>query len=88
MNHPLQISSRCNTFLIITLGVMTLLFLAWPCYRVFVHYGIDVNEPWNAHFADAAMGRTPLYPGQDELITNNYPPMSFYGMRPTKPVTS
>jgi 4-amino-4-deoxy-L-arabinose transferase-like glycosyltransferase len=33
---------------------------------------------WNAYFADAAMGKIPLYPSADQLITNNYPPLSFY----------
>ena len=36
------------------------------------------NEGWNAYFADAAMGKMPLYPSPDKLITNNYPPLSFY----------
>src|SRR5258708_39380653 len=39
---------------------------------------MDGNEGWNAYYGDAAMGRSPLYPSADQLITNNYPPLSFY----------
>jgi hypothetical protein len=39
---------------------------------------ISTNEGWNAYFADAAMGKMPLYPSLEKLITNNYPPLSFY----------
>ena len=53
------------------------LFL-WPCYRAFLNVEIDTNEGWNAYFADAALGRFPLYPSSDKFITNNYPPVSFY----------
>jgi hypothetical protein len=50
----------------------------WPVYRAFLNVEIENNEGWNAYFADAAMGRMPLYPSADQLITNNYPPLSFY----------
>ena len=51
---------------------------AWPVYRAFLNIEIEINEGWNAYFADAAMGKMPLYPSADRLITNNYPPLSFY----------
>ena len=51
---------------------------AWPVYRAFLNIEIENNEGWNAYFADAATGRMPLYPSADQLITNNYPPLSFY----------
>ncbi|MFO0936500.1 MAG: glycosyltransferase family 39 protein [Gemmataceae bacterium] len=57
---------------------LAVLFLAWPTYRTFLRIEIDVNESWNAYFADAAMGQFPLYPPRDQFITNNYPPLSFY----------
>ena len=53
-------------------------FFLWPVYRAFLNVEIDTNEGWNAYFADAAMGSMPLYPSADRLITNNYPPVSFY----------
>ena len=51
---------------------------AWPVYRAFLNVEIQNNEGWNAYFADAAMAKGPLYPSPDQLITNNYPPLSFY----------
>lgn len=47
-------------------------------YRAFSNVEIENNEGWNAYFADAAMGKMPLYPSASQLITNNYPPLSFY----------
>jgi hypothetical protein len=43
---------------------------AWPVYRAFLNVEIQPNEGWNAYFADAAMGKMPLYPSADQLITN------------------
>src|SRR5215470_4394820 len=51
---------------------------AWPVFRAFLNVEIENNEGWNAYFADAAMGKMPLYPSADQLITNNYPPLSYY----------
>ncbi|MBX9577066.1 MAG: glycosyltransferase family 39 protein [Chthoniobacterales bacterium] len=52
----------------------------WPCYRAFLPIMVNTNEGWNAFFADAAMGKMPLYPSLERLITNNYPPLSFYAV--------
>lgn len=38
------------------------------------------NEGWNAFFAQAAMKGEGLYPSPEQLITNNYPPLSFYAV--------
>ena len=61
-----------------TLYVIAILSFAWTVYRAFLNVEIENNEGWNAYFADAAMGKMPLYPSADQLITNNYPPLSFY----------
>jgi hypothetical protein len=61
-----------------TLYVIAAWSFAWPVYRAFLNIEIENNEGWNAYFADAAMGKMPLYPSSDQLITNNYPPLSFY----------
>jgi hypothetical protein len=61
-----------------TLYVIATLSFAWTVYRAFLNIEIENNEGWNAYFADAAIGRMPLYPSADQLITNNYPPLSFY----------
>jgi len=58
--------------------VTAVALFAWPAYRASLDVYLDPNEGWNAYFADAAMGRMPLYPGPGLLVTNNYPPLSFY----------
>jgi Dolichyl-phosphate-mannose-protein mannosyltransferase len=60
------------------LYVIAIWSFAWPVYRAFLNVEIENNEGWNAYFADAAMGKMPLYPSASQLITNNYPPLSFY----------
>jgi hypothetical protein len=61
-----------------TLYVIAIWSFAWTVYRAFLNIEIEPNEGWNAYFADAAMVKMPLYPSTDQLITNNYPPLSFY----------
>jgi hypothetical protein len=61
-----------------TLYVVAIWSFAWTVYRAFLNIEIEPNEGWNAYFADAAMGKMPLYPSTHQLITNNYPPVSFY----------
>jgi hypothetical protein len=39
---------------------------------------LDPNEGWNAYFGKTAIYGGQLYPPQNSLITNNYPPLSFY----------
>ncbi|MGD0191269.1 MAG: hypothetical protein ABSD74_11055 [Rhizomicrobium sp.] len=39
---------------------------------------LDPNEGWNAYHAAAAMAGHGPYPGAASLMTNNYPPLSFY----------
>ncbi len=60
------------------LSCIVFLSFVWPCYRAFLPIMVNTNEGWNAFFSDAAMGKMPLYPSLDKLITNNYPPLSFY----------
>ncbi len=42
-----------------------------------LHVPFDPNEGWNAYFAQAAT-QGALYPASSSLMTNNYPPLSFY----------
>jgi hypothetical protein len=60
------------------LYAIAILAFTWPVYRAFLNIEITDNEGWNVYFADAAMGKMPLYPSTAQLITNNYPPLSFY----------
>jgi hypothetical protein len=76
-------SSRGSIILLAALtllGLTVLALAAWPAYRAPLAVSIDPNEGWNAYLADAAMGRMPLYPAPSELVTNNYPPLSFYAV--------
>jgi hypothetical protein len=43
-----------------------------------LHIPLDPNEGWNAYHTAAAMRGGPLYPGPQEYMVNNYPPLSFY----------
>jgi len=70
--------SRRVSIMIGCLALLTALATLWPVYRAFLNIEIDINEGWNAYYADAAMGRMPLYPSAHQLIANNYPPLSFY----------
>jgi Dolichyl-phosphate-mannose-protein mannosyltransferase len=59
-------------------AILAAVFLAWPLWRIGFAIEIGRNEPWNAWFIDAVLNGAPLYPNPDELIVNNYPPLSFY----------
>jgi hypothetical protein len=59
------------------LGVV-LLGMIRPLLAIGRYIPLDPNEGWNAYFADAASNGGVLYPPADALITNNYPPLSFY----------
>ena len=43
----------------------------WTVYRAFLNVEIEPNEGWNAYFADAAMGKMPLYPSTHQLINSS-----------------
>jgi hypothetical protein len=74
----MRFTSRHVAWLIVLLGVLTIASTIWPVYRSFLIVDININEAWNAYFADAAFHGTKLYPSRDQFITNNYPPLSFY----------
>ena len=52
--------------------------LALPVARLPMRIPFNYNEGWNAYHAVQAMSGTPLYPPADSLLSNNYPPLSFY----------
>ena len=60
------------------LATLTAIYCAWPIWRAAFPLEISVDDTWNAYNADAAFGTRPLYPAADDLITNNYPPLSSY----------
>ena len=64
--------------LVVALSVVAAWLFVWPVYRAFLDIEIDCNEGWNAALSDLAIKGKPLYPPMDQLVTNNYPPLSFY----------
>jgi len=54
-----------------------LIGLAAPILALFRLIPLTYNEGWNAFWADAAMSHRALYGAPNELISNNYPPLSF-----------
>lgn len=60
------------------LFVLILIWLAYPLLWLFALASKDYNEGWNAFVAMLAMGDLPLYPQDQTLHANNYPPLSFY----------
>lgn len=40
----------------------------------------NYNEGWNAYYALRAVDERPLYPADEPLLINNYPPLSFYAV--------
>ncbi len=74
---PLRIRDNYSVLFYALIG-FSLFHVAFIIYRIPLPLQIDPNEAWNAWHAASAMGRRSLYPTQDELIINNYPPLSFY----------
>lgn len=61
-------------------GILAMLasyFLLWPVWRAQFPIEIWFTESWNAFHQDIAAAGLPLYPGSDQLVVNNYPPLSF-----------
>lgn len=48
-----------------------------PIYRAGFLAEFNINEGWNAYYAEALAHGQALYPSPDALITNNYPPLAF-----------
>ncbi len=70
--------TRLQSVLIWSIAALACLFLVWPVWRAFFPMEIWGNEGWNAYHADAAMRGSGLYPPDDGLVANNYPPLSYY----------
>ncbi len=68
--------SRWHTGAAATLAVC----LTVPVLTIPRHIPLTYNEGWNGYFAARAMAPAlgPLYPAAGALISNNYPPLSFY----------
>ena len=63
---------------ILLFGILAAIYLALPIWLLTSPIDLGRNEPWNAWFTDAVQSGNPLYPSRNELLVNNYPPLSFY----------
>jgi hypothetical protein len=80
MNNALCSSAVNNTLLWCCLALIFLVVaggLIAPLAILTYHIPLDPNEGWNAYFTRVAMSGGNLYPTGD-LVTNAYPPLSFY----------
>lgn len=73
-----RIEKRFERILIAAVLLEFLALVAISLFAIPVHISRNFNEGWNAYFAQAALGHGVLYPAADSMLTNNYPPLSFY----------
>lgn len=70
---------RLERILIVAALLAFLVFSAIHLFAIPLHVSMNYNEGWNAYFAQVAMGHGGvLYPAAESMLTNNYPPLSFY----------
>jgi uncharacterized protein (DUF697 family) len=69
---------RRDLVYVTVLAVVAAYFLIWPIWRAQFLLEIWFTEAWNSYYQDAAAAGLRLYPAADQLIVNNYPPLSFY----------
>jgi hypothetical protein len=62
---------------VLAIGAACLLGIIHVLSVIGLRVPFDPNEGWNAYFAQAAAQGSP-YPAMSSLMTNNYPPLSFY----------
>ena len=75
--HPVRWRALC-----LSLGALGMLLLLLPLFWSFAGRSFHMllenyNEGWNALYIDRVNAGATLYPGADELLLNNYPPLSF-----------
>lgn len=79
--EPLALpTSRGLRAIIVTVALGGIALLAGPVLRLWTQIPINYNEGWNAYQIERAMASRPLYPPSDALVTNNYPPLSYYAV--------
>jgi hypothetical protein len=78
--HP-DNSVRTSTWLWAVAGILiavACLDLVSPLVSLSFRTVRNYNEGWNAYWASTAISGGALYPSLDALISNNYPPLSFF----------
>lgn len=73
-------NSKRDAVYVCALGALAAYFMVWPIWRAQFPIEIWFTEGWNAYHQDAAAAGLPLYPTADQLIVNNYPPLSFFAI--------
>jgi hypothetical protein len=66
---------------VIVIGIfsfLALFYLSGPIVQLPFKIGKDYNEGWNGLHAERIFDSNQLYPKYNDLISNNYPPISFY----------
>jgi hypothetical protein len=78
--EPIGVSSISvsEAVLLAALAVPLAIAIAALVWRSTLMAPINYNEGSNAFFVAAVLAHTPLYFPADALVTNNYPPLSFY----------
>lgn len=76
MRWPLKTGTPLFRLAVAALTVVTAALLLRAAIAIPAHVPRDPDEGWNAYLAMAAMRGSSLYPRG--LMTNNYPPLSFY----------
>jgi hypothetical protein len=83
--HPLPPRPPARTFEAVLLAVLAIplgVAIAALAWRSTLKIPINYNEGWNAYQVSAVLAGEPLYFPPAALLTNNYPPLSFYLLAP------
>jgi hypothetical protein len=75
-------ASVFETILLAALAVPLAVAIAALAWRSMLMIPINYNEGCNAYFVSTVLAGTSLYFPPDALLTNNYPPLSFYLLAP------
>lgn len=71
-------STKLFWFMLAVIIAVVICGLVEPILTLRRFIPLDPNEGWNAFFSQIALAGGNLYPAGAGLITNNYPPLSFY----------
>ncbi len=73
-----QAGSKAFTVGVIAIGLGALVTFIAPLSMLFRTIPRNYNEGWNAFWAQATTHGQALYASAESLVSNNYPPLSFF----------
>ncbi len=73
-----RVERGANAALFGLLAASVLTLFLQPLWSITARIPASYDEGWNAYHAAAAIGGGTLYPPRSALISDNYPPLSFY----------